>query len=112
MRTLTHGTAALLLALAALAGSAAPGHAETVVVEQAGKKFSTPELTIRKGDTITFANKDPITHNVYSQSPGNAFDVKTQKPGESSDVTFSTPGDVDVQCAIHPGMKLRVHVGN
>lgn len=112
MRTLNTATAAILLALAALAGTAAPGHAETVVVEQAGKKFSVPELSIKKGDTVTFANKDPITHNVYSQSPGNAFDVKTQKPGESTDVKFDTPGDVDVQCAIHPGMKLRIHVSN
>ena len=56
------------------------------------------------------ANKDPITHNVYSQSTGNAFDVKTQKAGESSDVKFDTVGDADVQCAIHPSMKMRVHV--
>jgi plastocyanin len=36
--------------------------------------------------------------------------LKTQKPGESTDVKFDTVGDADVQCAIHPSMKLRVHV--
>jgi plastocyanin len=97
-------------AIAILAVTSAPCLADTVVIEQSGKKFSQAEITVKKGDTVTFANKDPITHNVYSQSPGNVFDVKTQKPGESSDVKFDTVGDADVQCAIHPSMKLKVHV--
>ena len=97
-------------AIAILAATSAPCLADTVVIEQSGKKFSQAEITVKKGDTVTFANKDPITHNVYSQSPGNSFDVKTQKSGESNDVKFDTVGDADVQCAIHPGMKLKVHV--
>jgi plastocyanin len=97
-------------AIAILAATSAPCLADTVVIEQSGKKFSQAEITVKKGDTVTFANKDPITHNVYSQSPGNSFDVKTPKPGESSDVKFDTVGDADVQCAIHPSMKLKVHV--
>lgn len=102
----------LLFASTVLAAAlaATPCLAGTTVIEQSGKKFSETEITIRKGDTVTFANKDPYTHNVYSQSPGNAFDVKTQKAGESSDVKFDAVGDVDVQCAIHPSMKLRIHV--
>lgn len=102
----------ILLAAAALTLVGAPCLAETITVDQAGKKFSETEITIRKGDTVRFVNKDQITHNVYSQSPGNAFDVKTQKPGEASDVKFDAVGDVDVQCAIHPSMKLRIHVTN
>jgi plastocyanin len=97
-------------AIAILAAMSAPCLADTVVIEQLGKKFAQTEITVKKGDTVTFVNKDPITHNVYSQSPGNAFDVKTQKPGESSDVKFDTVGDADVQCAIHPSMKMRIHV--
>ncbi|WP_448207869.1 cupredoxin domain-containing protein [Azospirillum sp. sgz302134] len=103
---------AIALLAVAVAVTGTPCFAGTTVVEQSGKKFSESEISVKKGDTVTFANKDPITHNVYSQSPGNAFDVKTQKPGESSDVKFDTAGDVDVQCAIHPSMKLRIHVGN
>jgi plastocyanin len=97
-------------AIAILAATSAPCLADTVVIEQSGKKFSQAEITVKKGDTVTFANKDPITHNVYSQSPGNSFDVKTQKPGESSDVKFDAVGDADVQCAIHPSMKMPIHV--
>jgi plastocyanin len=97
-------------ALSVLTALSTPCLADTIVIEQSGKKFSQTEVTIKKGDSITFANKDPITHNVYSLSPGNTFDVKTQKAGESSDVKFDSVGDADVQCAIHPSMKLNVHV--
>ena len=98
------------LIVSALVAISTPCLADTTVIEQSGKKFSQTEITIKKGDMITFANKDPITHNVYSQSPGNTFDLKTQKAGESSDVKFDTVGDADVQCAIHPSMKLKIHV--
>jgi len=101
---------ALATVIAALVAMSAPCLADTVVIEQSGKKFSQAEITVKKGDMVTFANKDPITHNVYSQSPGNSFDVKSQKPGDSSDVKFDTVGDADVQCAIHPSMKMRIHV--
>jgi plastocyanin len=97
-------------ALSVLTALSTPCLADTIVIEQSGKKFSQTEVTIKKGDSITFANKDPITHNVYSLSPGNTFDVKMQKAGESSDVKFDSVGDADVQCAIHPSMKLKVHV--
>jgi plastocyanin len=96
--------------IAALVAVNTPCLADTTVIEQSGKKFSQTEVTVKKGDTVTFVNKDPITHNVYSQSTGNAFDVKTQKAGESSDVKFDTVGDANVQCAIHPSMKLKLHV--
>lgn len=108
MRT-TLVSAALAAVMAALT-AAVPAAADTVIVEQSGKKFSQTEITVKKGDTVRFVNKDPYTHNVYSQSRGNAFDVKVQKPGGSSDVVLSTPGDVDVRCAIHPSMKLTIHV--
>ena len=96
--------------IAALGAISTPCLADTVVIDQLGKKFSQTEITVKTGDIVTFVNKDPITHNVYSQSPGNTFDVKTQKSGASSDVKFDTVGDADVQCAIHPSMKMRIHV--
>ncbi len=98
------------LLAAALLLAAGPALAETHVVDQANKKFSATELAVKAGDTVRFVNKDSITHNVYSQSPGNAFDVKTQKPGESSDVVLKSAGEVEVRCAIHPTMKLKVTV--
>jgi plastocyanin len=38
------------------------------------------------------------------------FDLRTQKVGESSEVKFDKVGESDVQCAIHPQMKMKVKV--
>ena len=85
-------------------------HAEGTTVYQEDKKFSDAEVTIKAGQTVIFANKDPITHNVYSKTPGMSFDLKTQKPGESSEVKFDHAGESEVQCAIHPQMKMKIKV--
>jgi plastocyanin len=100
---------AALIAVAALLG-AAESYAEGVTVYQEDKKFSDAEVTIKAGQSVIFANKDPITHNVYSKTPGMSFDLKTQKPGESSEIKFDHAGESDVQCAIHPQMKMKIKV--
>jgi plastocyanin len=88
----------------------APAHAADVTVYQEGKKFSESAVTIKAGDTVTFMNKDLVTHNVYSTTPGMAFDLKQQKPGASTTITFDHVGEATVQCAIHPLMKMQVDV--
>jgi plastocyanin len=99
-----------MLAAALLIAAAVPSQAENVTVYQDGKKFSTAEVTIKTGEAVTFTNKDPVTHNVYSSTPGMAFDLKQQKPDESTTITFDHPGEATVQCAIHPLMKMKVNV--
>jgi plastocyanin len=99
-------TTALVVAFAAGAAAAADG----VTVFQEGRKFSEPEVTLKRGASVTFTNKDAFTHNVYSTTPGMAFDLKTQKPGQSTEVTFDKAGVADVLCAIHPQMKMKVVV--
>jgi hypothetical protein len=47
---------------------------------------------------------------VYSKTPGAEFNVKLQEPGSESPVVMERPGTVDVRCAIHPRMRLRVEV--
>jgi plastocyanin len=98
-----------LLALVGVAGSL-PAYAATHTVEQANKQFSVEALTAKKGDTITFVNKDRLVHNVFSQSPGNSFDLKAQKPNDSADVVLQAAGEVEVRCAIHPTMKMKITV--
>ncbi|HWK44544.1 MAG TPA: plastocyanin/azurin family copper-binding protein [Stellaceae bacterium] len=101
---------ACALSLAVFIGMASSARADNVVVFQDGKKFSETEVTIKVGDSVTYTNKDPITHNVYSNTPGVAFDLKMQKAGESSEIKFDHAGDALVQCAIHPQMKMTVKV--
>jgi plastocyanin len=92
-----------------LVGTAA-ARAGGVEVFQEGKKFSEAEVSIKRGESVTFTNKDPVTHNVFSSTPGMAFDLRTQQPGESSTVTFDHAGEAEVHCAIHPQMKMKVKV--
>jgi plastocyanin len=96
--------------LALLIAVLSPAHAENITVFQEGKKFSDAEVSLKVGETVTFSNKDPITHNVYSSTPGMSFDLKTQKAGESTTITFDHSGEAEVHCAIHPQMVMKVKV--
>jgi len=95
-------------AIALVAGGALWAAEFTVV--QRNREFSVPELEVRVGDQVMFVNGDNVTHNVYSETKGAEFEIELQPPGRSDSVRFSNPGPVDVRCAIHPSMRLRVHV--
>ena len=102
-----------LAAWGALAAALAAGAAlanDPLKVYQKDKLFTETEVHIKKGETIVFSNADTVMHNIYSVSPGNAFEIKTQLPGKESSVVFKNPGVAEVRCAIHPGMKLQVTV--
>ena len=94
-------TAALLVA-----ASDAPQH----VVGQKNKQFSTTAITIKRGESIQFVNDDTVTHNVFSKSEVNPFNLKLQPPGDAQHVRFARPGTAVVRCAIHPMMRLEVTV--
>jgi plastocyanin len=81
-------------------------------VEQKNREFSTREILLKRGERIEFCNADEVTHNVFSRSTANAFNIKTQPPGQSSFVEFKETGTTEVRCAIHPTMKLIVTVTN
>jgi plastocyanin len=89
---------------------ATPAAAEDHVVSQKGKRFEPQSLRVKVGDRVLFNNDDENTHNVFSRSGANAFNVGMQQPGSSSPVTFEEAGSVEVRCAIHPSMKLTVEV--
>ncbi len=85
------------------------GQAEEHLVSQKDKKFSQVKIKVKVGDTITFKNEEKdIVHNVYSLGPKNAFDVLVQEPGKSSTVVIKEKGTTDIECAIHPGMNIKV----
>ena len=100
----------VIISATMLVAAAACAWADDVTVYQEGKKFSEASVTAKRGDTVTFVNKDPVTHNVYSSTPGMEFDLKQQKPGASTSITFDRVGEATVQCAIHPQMSMKVNV--
>src|SRR3954469_8469004 len=71
-------------------------------IEQKNRDFSVRELTLPKGAKVEFCNVDDVTHNVFSKSAANAFNIKTQMPGSSSMVEFKEAGVTEIRCAIHP----------
>jgi plastocyanin len=98
--------AAALSAVVCIPGARA---GDTQIVQK-DKAFSEQSLRIRVGDTVTFVNADTVTHNVYSATRGCEFELQTQAPGNSTAVPFPRSCLAEVQCAIHPKMKLRVEV--
>lgn len=84
-----------------------------ILIDQKDKKFSVTTVEVNVGDTLKFKNSEStLTHNVYSMTPDNSFELRVQKPGETSSVVLDKashkPGIMEVECAIHPDMKLKV----
>jgi plastocyanin len=99
-----------LLVFVVLVGLSVGALAANLTISQKGRMFSSENVTIKKGETLTFLNDDSVPHNILSTSKGNEFNLGSQQPGTSTDVTFKEAGDVLVICAIHPRMKMMVKV--
>jgi len=93
-----------------LTGLSVGALAANLTITQKGRVFSSESITIKKGDTLTFANNDSVPHNIISTSKGNEFNLGSQRPGASTDVTFNEAGEAQVICAIHPRMRMTVTV--
>ena len=99
-----------LLACIAILGCTAPAFGADHVVSQSGKAFSVAALKAKVGDTISFRNEDPFVHNIFSLSDVQSFDLGTFAKGESRRVKLEKPGKIEVECAVHPEMRLVVEV--
>lgn len=85
-------------------------YAASFNVGQKNKQFTKKSLTVKVGDTVRFTNEDPFFHNVFSLSPTKTFDLGSYPKGDYRDVTFDTAGKVEVECAIHPNMRMTIVV--
>jgi plastocyanin len=84
--------------------------AEEFEVAQKNKAFTVSELNIKAGDTVSFPNQDPFFHNVFSLSEVKSFDLGSYKKGETKKIVFDKPGVIEVECAIHPKMQMKINV--
>jgi plastocyanin len=80
------------------------GVTRTVQMTQKNKSFAPNVLVVQRGTRVEFPNMDPVFHNVFSVSAGNAFDLGSYKQGDSRGVVMTQPGVVSVYCNIHPQM--------
>jgi plastocyanin len=81
------------------------------VVSQKGRQFRPGEMTINKGDAVVIVNDDgDLRHHAYVESDNFKYDSGDQEPGSRTSIKFPVAGTFDVLCAIHPKMRLIIHV--
>ena len=102
-------------AIAAAIAACTAVYAKEVEISQKGKVFLQDKapvkvLKLKTGDIVSFKNDDPFFHNVFSASAAKSFDLGSYPQGQTRKVTFEKEGSVDIECAIHPDMKLKVEV--
>lgn len=97
----------LLTVLLAMPAYAAD-EAHTIV--QKARAFRPAEITINRGESLTFTNNDDFIHQVYVQAPDFAFDSDEKNPGQNITQSFTVAGTFEIRCHIHPKMKLTVRV--
>jgi plastocyanin len=79
-------------------------------VAQLDRRFSPDLVIIPAGATVSFPNRDPIFHNIFSLSRAKSFDLGSYDQGQTRLVRFPKPGIVDVYCHLHPNMEATIVV--
>jgi plastocyanin len=90
----------VFLVLAFSGGAGASPATYTVVIEQ--MRFNPPELTVRRGDHVTWVNKDLFPHTASANS--KAFDSRSIAPDASWTYVAGQPGSYAYRCSFHPAM--------
>jgi plastocyanin len=82
-----------------------------VTVGQKNREFTVKTARLKAGGAVKFVNDDTVAHNVIVTMPGGKLrNTGVQEPGQSASMQFSESGKYDVECAIHPQMKMTVDV--
>jgi plastocyanin len=68
-----------------------------------GMAFNPSTITVAAGTTITWTNKDAVTHNVISNTTG-LFESPSLGANGTFSKTFNTMGTFGYKCTFHPTM--------
>lgn len=88
------------------------------VVDQATSKsveinnfdFAPGNLSVKKGTTVTWTNKDSVAHTVTSDDEGGPLDSGNFGQNETFSFTFNEVGSFAYHCVLHPQMTGTVTV--
>ena len=101
----------LLALLRASAGSVRFARAEAPVaaaVSIDNFSFTPREITVAKGTTVTWTNRDDVPHTVVT--PDKAFRSKALDTDDQFSFTFNDAGAYSYFCSVHPTMTGKVVV--
>lgn len=92
-------------ATAATIESAAKPATYTVVIQ--GAAYAPGTLTVKRGDTVNWVNKDPFPHTVTAKGVFDSHDIA---PGKQWKYTPRKSGEYPYICTLHPNMKRTLDV--
>jgi len=75
--------------------------AATHVVVMDGVGYAPATLTVKRGDTVVWRNKDPFPHTVTAKG---AFDSGSINAGKEWKFVAQKPGVYPYLCTLHPNM--------
>lgn len=82
---------------------------DTIIIEDFF--FNPSECQVAPGTTITFLNKDAMTHTATATSSAQAaFDTGSLGQNESAKITFTEPGEYPYYCTLHPDVQASITV--
>ncbi len=106
-RLLFIATAAFSIAtLVGVPAASAQSNPSTVSISNFA--FSTPEISVPAGSTVTWTNADGVQHT--TSSVDGLWDSGALNGADTFSFTFNQTGDFAYVCAIHPGMHGVIHV--
>lgn len=73
-------------------------------IRTTGKRFVPRVAWTTPGSPVSFPNQDHILHNVFSVTPGDAFDTGHYEPGDAPKWTAQGAGLVKLYCNVHRKM--------
>jgi len=89
----------LILLLSACSKSSDPGQNEVFIQNMS---FNPSSLTVTQGTTVTWTNKESVTHTVTSNT--SIFNSDNLSNGGTFSYKFNTVGTFPYHCSIHSGM--------
>ena len=89
------------------AGAIAAGTRAIHAVFIEGTNYAPATLTVKRGDTVVWTNKDPFPHTVTAK---DVFDSYTIAAGHSWKYTARKAGEFTYICTLHPTMKATLKV--
>jgi plastocyanin len=72
----------------------------TVMIE--GTKYEPETVTVKRGETVVWVNKDPFPHTVTAKGLFDSHDIAA---GKSWRYTARKAGEYAYTCTLHPNMK-------